>query len=182
MDPTPRLLFTTPPNLADPRQAQAVIDLLGTQWRNVVLLLVYFAVLAGLAVLALGWVSRGYTQWKGITVVGWAVVGLPLLGALLAVWRLTAEEGPRWQYPRNAGEYAALRPVRGTVTGLGVPVALGAPLASRQVKWETANPVARGASPYLPMRLVQQAPVGSGVWVAVDPTGQRAPLFIGLAR
>lgn len=182
MDPVDRLLSTSPPELADPRQAQAVIDLLGTQWRNVVLLLVYFAVLAGVAVLALGWVSRGYTQWRGVTVVGWAVVGLPALGAVLALWRLAVEEGPRWHYPRTASEYAALKPVRGTVTGLGMPVALGAPLASRQVQWETVNPGAQGASPYLPMRLAQYASVGAGVWVAVDPTGKLPPLFVGLWR
>lgn len=176
------LIFADPPDLADPRQAQAVIELLSTNWRNIVLLGLYFVVLGGLAALALGWVSRGFAQWKGMTALGWAVVALPALGALLAVWRAAAEEGPRWAYPRAAADYAALRPVRGTVTGLGEPVAMGAPLGSRRLHWETAAPVARGSSPYLRRNLVEQAPVGSAVWIAVDPAGRRPPLFVGLAR
>lgn len=176
------LIFTVPPDLADSRQTQAVIDLLSTNWRNVVLLGVYFLVLSGLAALALWWVSLGFEQWRGISAVGWAVVALPALGALLAVWRVAAEEGPRWAYPRAAADYAALRPVRGTVTGRGMRVAMGAPLGSSRLRWETTAPVTQGSSPYLRGSLVEQAPVGSAVWIAVDPAGHRQPLFIGLAR
>lgn len=176
------LIFAGPPDLTDPLQAQAVIDLLSTNWRKVVLLGGYFVLLSGLAVLALWWVSRGLAQWRGITAVGWAVVGLPAFGALLGVWRLAAEEGPRWAYPRTTADYAPLRPVRGTVTGFSAPVTMGSPLASRRLQWETAAPLVRGSSPYLPLTLVEQAPVGSAVWIAVDPTGRRPPLFVGVAR
>lgn len=177
------LNFATPPDLADARQAQAVIELLSTNWRNVSLLGAYGLLFAVLTVLATWWVSLGFSAWTGISAVGWAVVALPALGVLLAVWRLATEEGPRWVYPRAAAGYAALQLVRGTVTGLSVPVAMGSPLGSRRLHWETAAPeVARGSSPYLRRSLTDQAPVGSAVWIAVDPAGRRPPLFIGLAR
>jgi hypothetical protein len=170
-----------PPDLADSRYVAALRALFSVNTRNVVLLTVYFVVLLALALGALHWVTRGFSQWR-LTPLGAGIVGVLALAALLPVWRLVAEEGPHLAYRRPAGDFARLQVVRGTVTAQGSPISLGRPLPMRKLQWRLEQPPAEGSTPYLPEVVARRAPPGSGVWLGVDPGGREPPVFLGFAR
>lgn len=175
------LFLTGPPDLSDPRFVSALGELFAVNRRNTVLLVVYFVLLLALAVGTLYWLTRGFSHWR-LAPLGIGIVAVFGAVALLPLWRLVAEEGPHLRYGRTPEAFAQLRVVRGTVTSHGSPVSLGRPLPMRKVGWRLDQPPAQGVTPYLPERIVRDAPPGTPVWLGVDPTGTQPPLFLGFGR
>lgn len=176
------LFLSAPPNLSDPRYVRALVELMGTHWRNVVLLSAYFLALVTLALVALRWITNSFHDFMGPSATGWTIVAVLGLAALLPVWRFVEEELPRMRYSGASGHYQNLTPVKGSITRHGFPVALGSPMGSRRLYWQTDAPLVTGITPYLPARVIVLAPVGAPVWIGVDRSGNLPPLFLGLAR
>lgn len=181
MEASSPLFLLGKPDLTDPQYVAAVSAFFGVNWRNTAFLLLSFVVLAFLAYRALAWGTRGFAGWHDMTAVGWGVAGLITLAALLPLWAMAVEEGPRLAYRRPPADYAGMQAVPGVVTGRGWSIGTGVSLGKRRLHWRTERPELDGVTPFLPEGVVRLVADGAAVWIAVDPAGVKPPLFLGIA-
>jgi hypothetical protein len=173
------------PNATELSNSQLLIqltELFSINWRNIILLLIYFIALLTLDIKIIHWLTKNFSNWHSQTITSWGIIILFTLLPILPLWRLTQEEGPHFSYNLSKEKITSLVPTHASIVKIGMGINLGGPLASRKIYWQIDGSSIHGSTPYLPTVVTMSTPIGTGVWVGIDPTGNRKPLFLGFEK